>query len=158
MTKPHDLPSPHEVRLELRMPAPAAVVFDVFTGVDHTREWLPPEGLTLSTCEIDAREGGRFAWQMAGPDGPVSPLIEGVYLEVVPGKRLVYTNDNGDKSPDAEHVIADLSFDEEGGETLFSCRVIFPSAAKMEEWLAQGGREGVAAGNVRMAHYLQTLS
>jgi uncharacterized protein YndB with AHSA1/START domain len=40
---------------------------------------------------MDLRPGGRFAFEMTGPEGESHPS-ESVYLEVVPEKRIVNTN------------------------------------------------------------------
>ena len=65
-----------ELAIERHIAAPPEVVFRVWT----TR-----------IIEHDMRPGGRSALEMRGPDGASSPM-EGVFLEVVPNRRIVFTN------------------------------------------------------------------
>ena len=51
---------------------------------------------TNPICEVDARVGGAWKIVMRGPDGTEYPC-GGVYREIVPGERLVFTNDAVDK-------------------------------------------------------------
>ena len=64
-------------------------VYRVYT--ERTAEWWAPRPWATSIIEFDARPGGRFAFEMEGPEGERHPG-ESVVLEVVPGERIVMTN------------------------------------------------------------------
>jgi uncharacterized protein YndB with AHSA1/START domain len=53
--------------------------------------WFCPRPWTVEIVEQDWRPGGRAAMIMRGPNGEAMPN-EGVYLEVVPGRRYVVTD------------------------------------------------------------------
>jgi uncharacterized protein YndB with AHSA1/START domain len=53
--------------------------------------WFTPAPWTTVSCEIDLRPGGEFRTVMRSPDGKDFPNL-GCYLEVVPGRRLIWTD------------------------------------------------------------------
>lgn len=72
--------------------------FDLFFEriVDVSQElvwaaWTTPAPWRTVDCEIDLRPGGTFRTVMCSPDGQEFPSI-GCYLEVIPNKKLVWTN------------------------------------------------------------------
>src|SRR3546814_1852354 len=48
--------------------------------------------LTTPVVDIDLRPGGRALMLMKGPDGTDLPHEEGVFLEIVPNEKIVFTN------------------------------------------------------------------
>jgi uncharacterized protein YndB with AHSA1/START domain len=55
--------------------------------------WFTPAPWKTLACDIDLRPGGRFHTVMRGPDPHDADVHnEGCYLEVVPQRRLVWTN------------------------------------------------------------------
>lgn len=69
--------------------APPETVYRVFT--QRTAEWWCPKPWTTPIVEWDLRAGGRMYTEMKGPDGE-GEGGEGVFLEVVPNERIVFTN------------------------------------------------------------------
>jgi uncharacterized protein YndB with AHSA1/START domain len=51
---------------------------------------MGPEGVETLSAEIDARGGGRYRLIMRSPDGETHD-VSGVYREVVPDRKLVFT-------------------------------------------------------------------
>jgi uncharacterized protein YndB with AHSA1/START domain len=77
--------------IERLFDAPPALVFQCWTDPKQMQRWWAPRGFTNPVCELDVRVGGKWRIVMQAPDGTRYPC-EGVYQEVVPGKRLVFTN------------------------------------------------------------------
>ena len=75
--------------------APLQLLWKAWTEPKHFMKWYGPKGFTAPTCEIDLREGGRHLWSMLSPDGR-QMYFTGSYKEVVPMKRLVYTDSMSD--------------------------------------------------------------
>ena len=102
-----------EVRRTIR--APRQRVFDAWTKAEELKAWHAPGPLTVSFAEIDLRPGGAYRIHMRTPDG-VEHRVSGVYREVDPPKKLVYT-----WSWDGENVVKDsvvtLEFYERGNAT-----------------------------------------
>jgi uncharacterized protein YndB with AHSA1/START domain len=68
--------------------APSATVYRVYT--ERLEEWWAPAPWKTQVVEMDLRAGGRFAFEMQGPEGESHPS-ESVYLEVIPNERIVNT-------------------------------------------------------------------
>lgn len=81
--------SNHELSITRFIDAPPETVYGVFTG--RTAEWWCPKPWITSAVEWDLRAGGRMYTEMMGPDGE-GEGGEGVFLEVVPNERIVFTN------------------------------------------------------------------
>ena len=64
-----------------------------------------PRGIANSVCELDVRPGGALRIVMRGPDGNEYP-VKGVFREVKPPERLVFTMDPTDH-PQAWHDLVD---------------------------------------------------
>jgi len=97
--------------------APRALVFKAWTAPEHAAMWWALEGFTIVTCEMDVRPGGKWRRCMRSPDG-VDYWKHGVYREVVPPERLVFTyvNDDADGRPGPNTVVT-VTFAEHGTKT-----------------------------------------
>jgi uncharacterized protein YndB with AHSA1/START domain len=70
--------------------APRPLVFDAITRPELLRRWHGARGWNLVSCEVDLRAGGRWRFVSRGPGGEEMGH-GGVYLEVAPPERIVYT-------------------------------------------------------------------
>ena len=68
--------------------APRDLVWKVWTDPEHLVHWWGPKGLTMTTCKVDLRKGGKFHYGMKTPDGH-EMWGKFVYREIVPPERLV---------------------------------------------------------------------
>lgn len=84
-------PALHDLTLERRLSAPRAALWRCWTEADLLSRWFTPAPWTTHDVEIDLRPGGTFSMTMRGPNGESHPN-SGIYLEVVPGARLVFTD------------------------------------------------------------------
>ena len=75
--------------------APARLVFEAWSKPDLFRHWWVPEGagLTLLSCEMDARTGGKYRLVFAHPAAPDGMAFFGTYQEVIQGKLMVWSNE-----------------------------------------------------------------
>lgn len=73
------------------MDAPRASIYRAWTEPMLLPRWFCPPPWGVSRAELDVRPGGATLIVMLGPDGEEVPN-RGVYLEVVPNKRLVFTD------------------------------------------------------------------
>ena len=71
--------------------APVAAVYAAWTDPEQMKQWHAP-GDDFKTPETmtDLRVGGRYRIVMRSPDGEFH-RVGGVYREIVPNSRLVYT-------------------------------------------------------------------
>jgi uncharacterized protein YndB with AHSA1/START domain len=77
-----------QVRRTIR--APQQRVYDAWTQTAELSAWHAPGPLTVSHAELDVRPGGAYRIHMREPDGK-EHRVTGVYREVDPPRRLVYT-------------------------------------------------------------------
>ncbi len=115
--------------------APARIVFEAWTRPELMQRWWVPKsmGMTLLSCEMDVRVGGKYRLQFKHPASPEPVAFFGTYKEVVPNARLVWTNE---ESPDGS--ITTVTLEEKGGQTTLRMHEIFPSKEALE---ANGGME-----------------
>ena len=108
--------------------APARLVFEAWTKPELFRQWWVPKsmGMSLLSCEMDVRVGGRYRLVFAYGDS--QSAFFGAYKEVTPHSRLVWTNDEGgDGGP-----VTTVTFEEKGGKTLLVMHELYPSKEALD--------------------------
>jgi uncharacterized protein YndB with AHSA1/START domain len=91
------------VGVRRRIRATRAFLFAAWTDPARFVRWFGPKAWTVERCEIDARPGGTWrAWLKRG-DG-ASICVGGVYTEVEPERRIVFTWDNDERGRPTEIV------------------------------------------------------
>lgn len=76
--------------LKRRLKAPPAKVYAAWTQAERLAHWFGPGEVTVSRAEVDAQVGGRFRVVFMGSDGEEHD-VRGVYRQVVPDEKLVFT-------------------------------------------------------------------
>ena len=76
--------------LKRRLNAPPAKVFAAWTDPEKLVRWFGPEQIEDVRAETDVRVGGRYHISARSPDGETHD-VSGVYREVVPNEKLVFT-------------------------------------------------------------------
>jgi uncharacterized protein YndB with AHSA1/START domain len=121
--------SDREVIVTRTFDAPARLVFEAWTRAELFRQWWVPRsmGMTLRSCELDARVGGRYRLEFG--DDPANPVaFFGRYLEVTPPSRLVWTNE---ESGDAASVTT-VTMEERDGQTHLVLSELYPSKEALD--------------------------
>jgi uncharacterized protein YndB with AHSA1/START domain len=77
--------------LERVVPVAADKVWRAWTEPQHLEKWFCPRPWAAREIEVDLRPGGKFHSVICGPDGERFPNT-GCYVEIVPGRRLAWTN------------------------------------------------------------------
>jgi len=81
----------HELSITRIIDAPAEKLFRAWTEPELMKEWFTPRPWTTPIIETDPRTGGTNYIVMRGPEGQEFPS-RGVYLEVVPNEKIVFTD------------------------------------------------------------------
>ena len=89
--------SERELVVTRTVDAPARIVFEAWTKPELFKRWWVPKslGMTLLSCEMDVRVGGRYRLEFAHGDSQAA--FFGTYQEVTPHSRLVWTNEESDE-------------------------------------------------------------
>lgn len=134
--------APSELHLRRFFAAPRQLVFDAWTKPEMVREWWGPNGFTIPSCEIDARQGGEFLIQMMRPDGTMGAL-KGRYVEFYPPYRFHYIGSPLDKdgNPMAE-TWTSVYFEEKNGGTEVVLDGHFTKNPLNTGLFVKGSREG----------------
>ncbi|HVF80562.1 MAG TPA: SRPBCC domain-containing protein [Flavisolibacter sp.] len=69
----------------------AEVLYKAWTTEDGLKQWWHPMGNTLRGLTNELRDGGKVEYQFSTAEGEEAFTISGVYKEVLPVKKLVYT-------------------------------------------------------------------
>jgi len=122
--------SEREVVVTRTFDAPARLVFEAWSRPELFRKWWVPRsmGMTLCSCEMDVRTGGQYRLEF-GDDPANTMAFFGTYLEVVPDKRIVWTNE---ESGDAGSVTT-ATFEEHDGKTLLVVSELYPTKEALDE-------------------------
>jgi uncharacterized protein YndB with AHSA1/START domain len=92
------LPEPDPARdlvLVREVSASAEALWRGWTDPELLKQWFCPLPWRTTEAEIDLRPGGTFRTVMEGPNGERNAEEAGCYLEIVPGRRLVWTDSLG---------------------------------------------------------------
>ena len=97
--------------------APRDLVFRCWTERQHVMQWLAPRDFTIPAAAGDARAGAAWSMTMRQPDG-TDLRLAGVYREVTPPERLVFTHAWLDERGHPGHeTVVTVTFAERGGKT-----------------------------------------
>ena len=120
--------SDREVIVTRTVNGPARLVFEAFTRAELFRRWWVPKslGMTLLSCEIDARVGGRY--RLVFDHSPEPVAFFGTYVEVTPHSRLAWTNEEGGEGG----AVTTVTFEEKAGATLVVLRERYPSKEALD--------------------------
>ena len=123
--------------------APREKLYRAWTDAALLKQWFAPLPYTTPVAELDVRPGGSAFIVMRGPDGKDMPN-RGVYLEVVPNQRLVFTDAYGKAWEPSEKpfMTVILTFEDEGGKTRYTARVRHWTVADRETHEKMGFHQG----------------
>ena len=85
--------------IERTFDASVDLIWQMWTQPEHLKQWYGPKGFSVSIVEMDVRVGGKhlFCMERQMPDGSMKFWTVGEYTEVVPNKRLAYTDSMADE-------------------------------------------------------------
>ena len=104
-------------------------MFEAWSKPELFKKWWVPRsmGMTLRSCDMDVRTGGTY--RLVFGDDPANPMaFFGNYLEVVPNKRIVWTNE---ESGDVASTTT-VTFEERDGKTLLVMSELYPTKEALD--------------------------
>ena len=128
--------------------APRERVWKAWTDREQVAKWWGPDGFTNTIHEMDVRPGGVWRFVMHGPGG-VDYQNKSVFEEIIEPERLVYRHVSG---PTFQ---ATATFDEQGGKTTVTTRMLFETAAERDRTVKVfGAVEGAKQTLGRLAEHV----
>ena len=155
MGDPRD--SNEAVVIERIFNAPVKDVWQLWTDPDHFASWYGPEGATIPVAKMDVRVGGArlVGMEVQTPNGTRRMWFAGEYREVVPPRRLVYTESMSDEDgrilsptelgmPEGHPLVTEVSVDLEdhdGGTRMVLTHLGIPAGSPGEAgWIMALGK------------------
>lgn len=135
--------------------APARLLFEAWSRPEHLTRWFGPVGWPVTLCEVDFRKGGRWRMAMTGPSGEQNEPFGGVYLEIVPDRKIVF--DNAFEGNPAKKMIMTVTFEEKEGRTVLTWHTLFMSPAMKDEYVGVGIEAGANSGLDQLADVVARL-
>jgi len=140
LTTPSDL----EIVFTREFNAQRALVWEAHTNPALVQRWmLGPDGWTMPVCEIDLRTGGSMRYVWRNTDGREMG-VGGVFLEVVPVSRLVWT-EKFDEAWYPGEAVNEMDLEDIGGRTLMTFTNRYESKEARDAALKSGMDEGMVA-------------
>lgn len=93
------------VRMHRVIKAPPERVYKAFVTADALAKWLPPDGFTCRVDHLEARVGGGFRMAFTNFATGASHAFGGTYLEMVPGRKLRYSDTFDDPNLPGEMIV-----------------------------------------------------
>ena len=148
-------PSDREIVLTRLFDAPRRLVFEAMTKPEHVKRWwgILDDEHSVPVCEIDLRPGGAWRFVGRGPQGEYG--FHGVYREIAPPDRVVFT-EIYEPFPDVESVVTSV-LTEEGGKTRLTVKCLYPSVEVRDMVLQTGMAKGAGISYDRLEELVAEL-
>jgi len=142
-TKPAENTTSRTLVLTRLINAPREKLFKAWTTPELLKQWFAPAPWTITHAEVDVRAGGSSLVVMRGPEGQEFPC-PGIYLEVVPNERLVFTDayTKAWEPSEKPFFTGVITFEDEGGKTRYTARALHWTDADREAHEKMGFHEG----------------
>ena len=113
--------------------APRNRVYAAWTDPVQLKEWWGPKEVRTLEIVADTRVGGKYRWDLVNQDGEKMSVF-GEYLELVPGKKVVFTWkwDDDDDWKDYDSIVSVEFSDRDAGTELRLTHVQLPSQASRD--------------------------
>ncbi|MDO9443116.1 MAG: SRPBCC family protein [Beijerinckiaceae bacterium] len=133
-------------------------LYRAWTEPELLKQWFTPRPFTTPVVEIDVRPGGSSYILMRGPDGVEFPN-RGIYLEVEPNRRLVFTDafTSAWQPSEKPFMTGVITFEDLGGKTRYTAIARHWSMADREAHEQMGFHEGWGKATDQLAALTATL-
>lgn len=141
------------------MDVSAATLYKCWTTPEHIVHWFVPKPHRVTACTLDLRAGGACNTTF-DVDGAIMEN-NGVYLEVVPNKKLVFTDtySAGWKPNPEPFMTAIITFDDMGGgKTRYTAVVRHRTVETAQNHAKMGFFDGWGTVAAQLEAYAKTLA
>ena len=154
-----DFPADRELVLTRLIDAPRANVWRCWSDAELLKQWFAPAPLKVTQAQVDLRPGGMNRLTMQLPDG-TEMANEGVYLEVIEGSKLVFTDAftaAWQPKDGVPFMVATITLADENGKTRYTARVRHWSADAARQHESMGFQAGWGACATQLEALASTL-
>jgi uncharacterized protein YndB with AHSA1/START domain len=132
-------PGMHALSMTRDFNAPRALVFKAMTDPTLIPRWWGPKGYTTAVDKMEVCMGGIWRYVQRDADGNEF-AFRGVYHQVMPPERLVYTFE-WEGLPG--HILLEtVTLEERGGKTTVTDSSVFQSVEDRDGMIQQGMEDG----------------
>ena len=107
----------HSLTVRRTIEAPRERVFHAWSDPEALKQWWCRPGVETPSAEVDLRVGGRYRLGMRRPADGESFSLSGVFQEVTPPERLVYTWLWKGQNPETHETLVTVEFKDRGEKT-----------------------------------------
>src|SRR5438309_10503623 len=132
------LPTDTQIEITRTFDAPRHLVYKAYTTPELIKRWWGGDRGDVTLAEVDLRVGGKWRYVMTA-NGGYEVGFHGVYREIVPNERLVFT-ETFEGMPEGE-ALNIVTFDDENGRTLLKNVSEYPSK-EIRDAVIDSGMEG----------------
>lgn len=150
-----------DLLLSATLDAPPEAVYRAWTDATLLRQWFAPAPVKTPFAELDVRPGGATHIKMETPDGNLIDL-PGVYLDVIPDRKLVMTNLFSQAWVPAENeqfgTLIELEFIPAGGKTEYRATIRHWTAEDRETHESWGFAQGWEKTTQQLENLAQSMT
>jgi uncharacterized protein YndB with AHSA1/START domain len=152
MTTSSDRRNANEIGLtiERTFAAPRELVFAAWAEQERLAAWCYPKDFEPLFGEGDLRVGGTWRAGMKAPWGETF-VVGGVYREIQPPERLVFTHAWGQADGDGHETLVTITLFDEAGKT----RMVFEQSGFLDEATRDSHRDGWNEAFVHLQTYAE---
>ena len=136
----------NSISVQREFDAPLAVVWDAYTKSEILDQWWAPKPWKARTKSMDFREGGRWIYAMAGPEGEEHWAVAD-YKKIEPQKMFsgldAFADANGNVNKDMPQSEWKVKFFDKGQTTLVTIDINYGSLSQLEETIKMGFKDGL---------------
>ncbi len=148
-----------DLLLERDLDVPPAAIWACWTRTELLKQWFCPLPWTVSEAEIDLCPGGIFRTVMRSPEGQEHAHDAGCFLQVVPERRLVWTDALQPRFRPGKNAFMTgiITMDPLGAGTRYRALVLHADAQARGKHEAMGFREGWGKATDQLVALARTL-
>jgi uncharacterized protein YndB with AHSA1/START domain len=147
-------PGKHALEMSREFNAPRELVFKACTDPALIPQWWGPRDYTTVVDQMDVRMGGIWRYVQRGADGQEF-AFRGVYHEVSPNERLVYTIEF--EGLPGHIGLETITFEEHNGRTRLIDTGVFQTVEDRDGMIASGMEGGAEETWDRLEELLKSL-
>jgi len=149
----------NKINVERAFDAPLDEVWSAWTESEHLDQWWAPHPYRAETKSMEFREGGKWLYSMAGPEGDKHWARED-FISIKPQKQVVFLDafcdENGRINNNLPRSTWSTVFKQTEDFTLVSIEISYDKPEDLETLMKMGFKEGFTAGLENLDHYLDT--